>query len=110
MNEQCVRQGKPMVDAAMYELSGQLTTIQPGRTACLACRVPERPPDWKREFPVFGAVAGAVGCLAATEAIKLITGIGEPLADRLLTFDLRDVRFRTVRLARRAGCAVCGGK
>lgn len=110
MNEECVRQQKPMVDAAMYELAGQLTTILPGKTACLACRVPERPPDWTREFPVFGAVAGAVGCLAAMEAIKLITGIGEPLADRLLTFDLRDVRFRTVRLMRRRGCAVCGGE
>ena len=60
--------------------------------------------------PVFGAVAGAVGCLAAMEVIKLITGIGEPLAGRLLTFDLRDVRFRTYRVARRADCAVCGGK
>ncbi|MBO0697558.1 MAG: hypothetical protein J2P46_04125 [Zavarzinella sp.] len=52
----------------------------------------------------------AVGCLAATEAIKLITGIDEPLADRLLKFDLRDVRFRTVGLMRRPGCAVWGGK
>jgi molybdopterin-synthase adenylyltransferase len=108
LNEQCVRQNKPMVDAAMYELTGQLTTILPGKTACLACRVPERPPDWTREFPVFGAVAGAVGCLAAMEVIKLVTGLGEPLAGRLLTFDLRDVRFRTYRVARRADCAVCG--
>jgi len=110
LNEQCVRQGKPMVDAAMYELTGQLTTVLPGKTACLACRVPERPPDWKREFPVFGAVAGAVGCLAAMEVIQLVTGIGEPLAGRLLTFDLRDVQFRTYRVARRPDCAVCGGK
>jgi len=110
MNEQCVRQNKPMVDAAMYELTGHVTTILPRRTACLACRVPERPPDWKREFPVFGAVAGAVGCLAAVEVIKLITGMGEPLADRLLTFDLRDVRFRTVKIVRRPDCPVCGGE
>jgi molybdopterin-synthase adenylyltransferase len=108
LNEQCVRQGKPMVDCAMYELTGQLTTIVPGQTACLACRVPEPPPTWQRQFPVFGAVAGAVGCLGAMEAIKLITGIGEPLADRLLTFDLREVAFRTVKLKRRAGCTVCG--
>ena len=108
MNAECVRQAKPMVDCAMYELTGQLTTIQPGRTACLACRVPEEPPTWKREFPVLGAVAGAVGCLGAVEAIKLITGVGEPLYDRLLTFDLRDMRFRTVSLRRRVDCAVCG--
>ena len=110
LNEQCVRQEKPMVDCAMYELTGQLTTILPGRTACLACRVPEAPATWGRQFPVFGAVAGTVGCLGAMETVKLITGIGEPLADRLLTFDLRDMRFRTVTTARRLDCLVCGSR
>jgi molybdopterin-synthase adenylyltransferase len=109
MNAECVRQRKPMIDCAMYELTGQLTTIVPGRTACLACRVPEPPATWTREFPVFGAVSGTVGCLGAMEAIKVLSDLGEPLYDRLLTFDLRDVRFRTVRLARRASCEVCGG-
>ena len=108
LNEQCVRRAKPMVDCAMYELTGQLTMILPGRTACLACRVPVPPATWRRQFPVFGAVSGTVGCLGAMEVIKLITGIGEPLADRLLTFDLRDVRFRTVATRRRPDCPVCG--
>lgn len=110
LNEQCVRQGKPMIDCAMYDLAGQLTTILPGRTACVACRVPQAPPTWTRQFPVLGAVSGAVGCLGAVEAIKLITGLGEPLADRLLAFDLRDGRFRTVTIARRSDCPVCGAK
>jgi molybdopterin-synthase adenylyltransferase len=110
LNEQCVRQGKPMIDCAMYELTGQLTTIVPGQTACLACRVPQAPPTWSRQFPVLGAVSGTVGCLGAMEAVKLITGLGEPLADRLLTFDLRDGRFRTVKIARRSDCPICGGK
>lgn len=110
LNEACVRQRTPMVDGAMYELTGQLTTLLPGRTACLACRVPEPPETWRRQFPVFGAVSGTVGCLAAMEAIKLITGIGEPLADRLLAFDLRDVRFRTLRTYRRPDCRVCGAQ
>ena len=110
LNEQCVRQNKPMIDCAMYELTGQLTTILPGRTACLTCRVPAPPATWRRQFPVIGAVSGTVGCLGAMEAIKLITGIGEPLADRLLTFDLRDVRFRTLTTARRSDCPVCGDK
>jgi molybdopterin-synthase adenylyltransferase len=108
LNEQCVRQRKPMVDCAMYELTGQVTTIIPGQTACLACRVPEPPASWSRQFPVFGAVSGAVGCLGAMEAIKVITGIGEPLVNRLLTFDLRDMRFRVVRVARRLDCPTCG--
>lgn len=108
LNEQCVRLGKPMIDCAMYELTGQLTTILPGRTACLACRVPEAPATWRRQFPVFGAVSGTVGCLAAMEVIKLVTGLGEPLADQILTFDLRDMRFRTVTTSRNVDCGVCG--
>jgi molybdopterin/thiamine biosynthesis adenylyltransferase len=110
LNEQAIRQGKPIVDCAMYELTGQLTTTRPGVSACLACRVAERPVTWRRQFPVFGAVSGAVGCLGAAEAIKLICGIGEPLFDRLLTFDLRDMRFRIVRTQRRIDCPICGEK
>ena len=108
LNEQAVRQRKPMIDCAMYELTGQITTILPGKTACLACRVPQPPATWKRTFPVFGAVSGTVGCLGAMEAIKTICGIGEPLADRILTFDLRDMRFRTIRTQRNPTCRVCG--
>jgi molybdopterin/thiamine biosynthesis adenylyltransferase len=108
LNAEAVRQGKPMVEAAMYELSAQVTTLLPGRTACLACRVPEPPPDWTRQFPVFGAVSGVAGCLAAVEAIKLVTGIGEPLADRLLVCEFREMAFRVFRTRRRPGCPVCG--
>ncbi len=107
MNGEAVRQGKPLVEAAMYELSVQVTTILPGQTACLACRVPEPPPDWKRQFPVFGAVAGVAGCVAAVEVIKLICGLGEPLADRLLVWELREMGFRLFRTRRRPGCLVC---
>ena len=108
MNREVVRQSKPMVECAMYELQAQLTTILPGETPCLACLFPEAPPAWQREFPVFGAVSGAVGCLAAMEAIKLLAGIGEPLSNELLTMDLRTMAFRKHRVSRRAGCAVCG--
>lgn len=107
MNAAAVKQGKPMVECAMHELGAQITTILPGRTACLACRVPEPPPEWTRQFPVFGAVSGAVGCIGAMEVIKVVCGLGEPLYDRLLSFDLRDVRFRTVRTRRNPDCPVC---
>jgi len=110
LNRECVRQCKPMVDCAMHELTGQVTTIVPRQTACLACRVPEPPATWQRRFPVFGAVAGVPGCLGAMEAIKLITGIGEPLANQLLSFDLRGMQFRKLRLYRRSECEVCGEK
>jgi molybdopterin/thiamine biosynthesis adenylyltransferase len=110
MNEWAVRLGKPFVDCAMYELTGQVATTIPGKSACLACRVPSPPDDWQRKFPVFGAVSGVVGCIGAMEAIKLICGIGEPLTDRLLSFDLRDMRFRVFRTQRRTDCQVCGSR
>jgi molybdopterin-synthase adenylyltransferase len=108
LNREAVRQGKPLVSCAMYELECQLTTVVPGRTPCLACLYPETPPAWRREFPVFGAVAGTVGCLGAMEAIKVLAGLGEPLLGRLLTCDLRDMTFRKVNLRRRPDCPVCG--
>jgi molybdopterin/thiamine biosynthesis adenylyltransferase len=107
LNREAVRQGKPLVECAMYELEAQLTTVVPGRTPCLACLYPEPPPAWRREFPVFGAVAGAIGSLGAMEAIKVLAGLGEPLLGTLLTCDLRDMTFRKVKLRRRADCAVC---
>jgi molybdopterin/thiamine biosynthesis adenylyltransferase len=110
LNQECVRQGKPLVDCAMYELEAQLTTIVPGRTPCLACLVPEVPAGWKRDFPVFGAVAATIGSLGAMEAIKVLSGLGEPLLGRLLLCDLRSMNFRTVPIQRRPGCPVCAGR
>ncbi|MBI5774387.1 MAG: HesA/MoeB/ThiF family protein [Verrucomicrobia bacterium] len=110
LNRECVRQRKPMVECAMFDFDAHLTTFIPGRTPCLACLYPEDPAHWKREFPVFGAVAGTVGALGAAEVIKLIAGIGEPLAGRLLTMHLRDMTFRTMKIRREPGCAVCGEK
>jgi molybdopterin/thiamine biosynthesis adenylyltransferase len=108
LNRAAVRHGKPLVDCAMYDLEAQITTIVPGRTPCLACLYPEEPPGWKREFPVFGAVAGVIGSLGAVEAIKVLAGLGEPLLGRLLLCDLRDMTFRRAQIKRRADCAVCG--
>jgi len=110
LNREAFEQGKPMVDSAMYELEAQLTTLVPGRTPCLTCLYPGDPPGWKRQFPVFGAVAHMIGSLAAMEAIKVLTGLGEPLLGRLLVADLRDMSFRTVRLHRNLHCLVCRDK
>ena len=108
MNAEAVRQGKPLVDCAMYELEAQLTTILPGKTPCLACLYPVEPPAWQRRFPVFGAVAGTIGCLGAMEAIKVLAKLGEPLYGKLLACDLRDMSFRTVKIEKRMNCLVCG--
>src|SRR5262245_60203654 len=110
LNRAAVAQGKPMVDSAMFELEATLTTIVPGKTPCLSCLYPDDPPGWKRQFPVFGAVASTIGSLAAMEAIKVLTGLGEPLLVRLLVADLRDMSFHTVRLHRNLHCLVCREK
>lgn len=107
LNREAVRQRKPMVECAMFELELHVTTILPGETACLACLYPEAPPHWKREFPVFGAVAATAGSLGAMEVIKVISGLGETLAGRLLTADLRTMQFRRLNTLRRADCPVC---
>ena len=108
MNRQAVRQNKPLVECAMYELEAHITTVIPGKSPCLQCIWPENPPTWKRQFPVFGAVSGTVACMGAMEAIKLISGIGDPLQGRLVRMDLRDMQFQTMKVSRRDDCDVCG--
>ncbi|MEI6714097.1 MAG: HesA/MoeB/ThiF family protein [Verrucomicrobiota bacterium] len=107
LNRAAVLARKPMVESAMYALEAQLTTIVPGQTPCLACIVPEKPPEWKRRFPVLGAVSGTVGALAATEVVKLLTGLGSPLTGVLLSMDLGTMEFRRLRIIKRNDCAIC---
>ena len=107
MNDACMKQDKPMVECAMYELQATITTIVPGRTPCLRCLVPEVPPMWKRRFPVFGAVSGTVGCIAAMEAIKLLGRFGEPLLGTMLSMDLRSMRFDRTLIGDIPRCPTC---
>jgi len=107
MNRESVRQGKPLVECAMFEMETHITTFKPGKTGCLRCLYPEKPDYWQRRFPVFGAVSGMVGCLGAMEAIKVICGLGKPLYNRLLTCDLRGMTFKTVNLRANPDCLVC---
>ncbi|TVQ17750.1 MAG: HesA/MoeB/ThiF family protein [Leptolyngbya sp. DLM2.Bin15] len=108
LNATCVRWGKPMVEAAMNDMDAYLTTIVPGQTPCLACIFPEKP-DWDRwGFGVLGAVSGTLACLAALEAIKLVTGLGEPLLGKLLTMDLARAEFAKRRAYHDPNCPVCG--
>jgi molybdopterin/thiamine biosynthesis adenylyltransferase len=107
LNREVVAQKKPMVDCAMYELEAHLTTIIPGISPCLNCLYSEPPKPWRREFPVFGAVSGMVGCLGAMEAIKIIAQFGETLAGKLCTCNLRDMTFRTLSIQRNPHCSLC---
>jgi molybdopterin/thiamine biosynthesis adenylyltransferase len=107
MNREAWIRGIPIVECAMFDLDAQITTMVPGETPCLRCLHPETPPVWKRKFPVFGAVSGTIGCLAAMEAVKLIAGFGECLLSRMMLFDMRSMKVRTHKLQKRAGCKVC---
>jgi len=109
LQQAAIRHGKPLVDAAMYDFTGQVLTVQPGVSACLGCLYPEEPSAWKREFPVFGAVAAAIGSLAAVEVIKLLAGLGEPLTGRLMLFDFATMTSRRLLVPRDPACRLCGG-
>jgi molybdopterin/thiamine biosynthesis adenylyltransferase len=108
LNAASLRLRKPMVEAAMHGMEFSVTVFHPAHAGCLACLCPEPPAWWKRRFPVFGAVSGVAGSVAALEAIKLITGIGEPLVGRMLAGDLGTGRIRTVGLGP-GSCGVCRG-
>ena len=107
LNREAVRHGKPLVDCAMYEWDAQITTVIPGRTPCLACLYPVEPSHWQRQFAVFGAVAGMIGCLGAVETIKLLADVGEPLLGKMLLCDLRSMNFRKVAIQTNPTCPIC---
>jgi molybdopterin/thiamine biosynthesis adenylyltransferase len=110
MNQQAVAQGKPLVTAAMFGTDAYLTTIIPGKTPCMTCLFPEKPPDWNSigVFPALGPCPRLVGSLAAMEVIKLLSGYGECLTGRLWFCDLSINLFRSFAVERRADCRVCG--
>jgi len=107
MNQIALQKQIPLIECAMYDLEASITSLIPGKTPCLECLYPELPPVWKREFPVFGAVSGTVGCMAAMEAVKILADFGEPLLNQMLMFDLRDMTFRKRTLKRRSECPAC---
>jgi len=108
MNKECVRQKKPLIDSAMFSMEGRVTTILPGQTPCLACIYPEFPSNWKREFPVFGAVPCIAAGVAVSEGIKVLAGFGETLAGVMLQYDARFMEFKRVKLKKNDSCPVCG--
>ncbi|MEC8892512.1 MAG: ThiF family adenylyltransferase, partial [Candidatus Poribacteria bacterium] len=108
MNQQAVVQSIPLVECAMYDLEAQVTTIIPKETPCLACLYPDQPPMWTREFPVFGAVSGMIGCIAVMEAIKIIAGFGHTLKSKMLNIDLRSMKFQIIDISPASDCHICG--
>jgi sulfur-carrier protein adenylyltransferase/sulfurtransferase len=112
INDATVLLDKPNVHGSIFRFEGQATTFLPHVGPCYRCLFPEPPPPELApncaEAGVLGVLPGIVGLIQATEVIKLILGIGEPLAGRLLTYDALTTSFRELRLRRDPVCPMCG--
>ncbi len=104
VNDACVLLGKPNVYGSIFRFDGQATVFHPAVGPCYRCVYPEPPPPGEvpscAEGGVLGVLPGVVGCIQATETIKLILGVGEPLIGRLLHFDALAMQFRTFKVRR----------
>ena len=111
INDACVILGLPLISAAIHRFEGQLMTYVPQRGPCYRCVFPHAADAMVAncaEAGVLGVLPGVLGTLQATEALKLITGVGDPLVGRLLTYDALGMSFSEFRITRRRDCAVCG--
>jgi molybdopterin/thiamine biosynthesis adenylyltransferase len=111
VNDACCANGIPLVEAGVLGFSGLVLSIVPGQSACYRCAFPVEPPAGSvpscREAGVLGAMAGIVGSIQALEALKLLTGVGEPLLDRILQIEGATLTFTTVTTQRQDDCPAC---
>jgi molybdopterin-synthase adenylyltransferase len=106
LNKACLERGIPLVHGAVHGFQGQAMTVIPGRGPCLMCLFGGA--EHTGLIPVLGTAPAIVGCIQATEAIKVLTGLGRPLLGRLLLFDGLDMMFSEFEVARNPGCPHCG--
>jgi molybdopterin/thiamine biosynthesis adenylyltransferase/rhodanese-related sulfurtransferase/molybdopterin converting factor small subunit len=112
VNDACVLLGKPNVYGSIFRFEGQATIFAYPGGPCYRCLYPEPPPPGLvpscAEGGVLGILPGTIGLIQATETVKLILGIGEPLIGRLILYDALAMRFRELKLRRNPECPVCG--
>ena len=112
VNDACVLLGKPNVYGSIFRFDGQATVFWAEKGPCYRCLYPEPPPPGLvpscAEGGVLGILPGTVGCIQATETIKLILGTGEPLIGRLLLYDALAMRFKELKLRKDPACPICG--
>ena len=112
VNDVCAAEGKPFVHGGVLRFSGQVMSCVPGETPCLRCVLGDPPQNAQTcaEVGVLGAAVGVVGCIQAAEAVKLLTGAGEPLFGRVLSIDTLSMNTRvTSGFERDPSCPGCGG-
>ena len=112
LNDASVKHRIPVVHGSIFRFEGQVTVFKPFEGPCYRCLFPEPPPPELApscaEAGVLGVLPGVIGTIQATEAIKLLLGIGEPLVGRYLLYDALEGSFREVHLRRDPECPVCG--
>jgi sulfur-carrier protein adenylyltransferase/sulfurtransferase len=112
VNDACVLEGKPYVWGSIYRFDGQASVFWAEHGPCYRCLYPEPPPPGMvpscAEGGVLGVLCATVGSIQANEAVKLITGIGEPLVGRLVIYDALELSFKDIRVRKDPDCAVCG--
>lgn len=112
VNDCALRLGKPVVHASIFRFEGQITVFPANGSPCYRCLYPQPPPAEEApscaEAGVLGVLPGIMGVLQATEAVKLILGIGNTLAGRLLVYDALATKFRELKLRRDPKCPTCG--
>jgi sulfur-carrier protein adenylyltransferase/sulfurtransferase len=112
VNDACVLSGKPNVYGSIFRFEGQASVFYAQEGPCYRCLYPEPPPPGLvpscAEGGVLGILPAAIGTIQATETVKLILGIGEPLIGRLLLYDALGMSFREMRLRKDPNCPVCG--
>src|ERR1700688_4494729 len=112
VNDACVLLGKPNVYGSIFRFEGQATVFAYQGGPCYRCLYPEPPPPGLvpscAEGGVLGILPGTIGLIQATETVKLILGVGEPLVGRLLLYDALAMKFRELKLRRNPECPVCG--
>jgi sulfur-carrier protein adenylyltransferase/sulfurtransferase len=112
VNDACVLAGRPNVYASIFRFEGQASVFATADGPCYRCLHPEPPPPGLvpscAEGGVLGVLPGLLGLIQATEAVKLILGIGEPLIGRLLLVDALSMRFQSMKLQRDPRCPACG--
>jgi len=112
VNDACVLLGKPYVWGSIYRFDGQASVFWAEHGPCYRCLYPEPPPPGMvpscAEGGVLGVLCGSIGSIQVTEAIKLITGIGEPLVGRLMIYDALEMSYRTLPVRKDPECPVCG--
>jgi adenylyltransferase/sulfurtransferase len=112
VNDACVLSGKPNVYGSIFRFEGQASVFYAEEGPCYRCLYPEPPPPGLvpscAEGGVLGILPGAIGTIQATETVKLILGVGEPLIGRLLLYDALGMSFREMKLRKDPNCPVCG--